>query len=689
MLLTYRKELGELSSKNQKGRECMMTLEEEMENLRDIIRYHDGLYYDKASPEIQDSEYDSLMRRLIDLEKEHPEFKTVDSPSQRVSGKVSDGFESAPHQWPCLSIDNCFSYDELREFDARVQKMVDPSHPFDGYIAELKLDGLAISLQYQDGVFVRAVTRGDGSRGDDVTNNVRLIRTVPLRVTGENIPSYMEIRGEVTMDDDEFNRVNAVRAAAGEKLLANPRNAAAGTLKQLDPNEFKKRKLKVTAFDVFPQLESREKTLLALKKWGFNINLNSRKKFTIDDVILFCNSYITERKLLKYAIDGVVVKVNNIALSQKMGLSGHAPRAMVAYKFPAEVVSTRLLGITVQVGKSGILTPVAELQPVHLCGTIVKRASLYNFDRMYEKDLRIGDMVQVQKAGEIVPQVIGKLDNMRPDGTVPFPLPTVCPMCGSVVVKDADGPLIRCTSDACQAQLVERIIDFASKPAMDIDGVGSSLIAQLVDAGLVARSSDLYKLEDFHLAELERMGERKIEKIQEAILASKNQPFERVLIGLSIPNVGKHLSPVLAKTFKNIDALSTATVGQLTVLPDVGEIVAKSIIEWFGITDNKRLIQELKDYGLQMEYKQKVTFGPKPLAGKKLLATGGLDNYSRTGIEQRITDAGGEYVSSVSAKLDYLLVGDKPGAAKLQKAQDLGIQILTEDEFRIMVGDMV
>lgn len=659
-------------------------LVEKVKSIRTQILYHDNLYYQKSSPEISDAVYDEMMRTLIDIEAQYPELVTPDSPTQRVAGKVSPGFTQAKHNWPMLSIDNCFSFDELKEFDQRVCKIAG-TEKHGGYICEHKLDGLAISLQYTDGVLTKAVTRGDGSTGDDVTSNVRLIRSVPLRVTGDNIPPYMEVRGEVTMDKAELQRLNRLREVAGEKLLANPRNAAAGTLKQLDPNEFKKRKLRVTVFDRYPQLNTREEILLALMKMGFEVNKNSRKKSSIEDVIEYCKQNDESRKSLSYDIDGVVVKVNNIQLSEKMGFTGHAPRAIVAYKFPAEVAETKLLGITVQVGKSGILTPVAELEPVKLCGTIVKRASLYNFERMYEKDLRIGDTVKVQKAGEIVPQVIGKVDSKRPEGTTVFPKPAECPICGSSVAKDDSGIFIRCTGTSCQAQISEKIIDFASKPAMDIDGVGSSLIVQLMEAGLVSTIADLYRLDGDQLIQLDRMGERKVENVLTAIENSKSQPFERVLIGLSIPNVGKQLSPVLVKKFKTIDGLASATMDELKSIPDIGETVANCIVDWFKDDSNKQLIEDLKTIGLKFEYTQVVSDSPAYLAGKKLLATGKLINYSREGIEKEIEKFGGEVASSVSASLDYLIVGEKAGS-KLQKAQSLGIKVINETEFRNMIG---
>jgi len=658
-----------------------MSVTEEIIQLRSKIEYHNQLYYDKATPVISDSEYDQLMQRLIQLESQHPYLLTPDSPSQRVGGEPSSEFELVEHRYPMLSIDNVFSLEDITQFDDRVAKAVGSS-PFNGYICELKLDGLAISLQYINGVLNRAVTRGNGAAGDDVTSNVRTLRTVPLKIVGDDVPPYMEVRGEVTMDRKELERLNKIRLQKGEKLLANPRNAAAGTLKQLDPKIFKERKLNVTVFDFFPQPETREKIIMTLKKWGFNVNMNSRKKIVVDDVMKFCNFWEKQRKTLEYDIDGIVIKVNDTSLCQKMGLTGHAPRALAAYKFPAEVVVTQLLGITVQVGKSGILTPVAELAPVKLCGTIVKRASLYNFEQLIQKGLRVGDYVKLQKAGEIVPQVIGFA--YRDADNEEYHLPTKCPVCGSPVVKDSGGILIRCSGLNCQAQIAEKIIDFASKPAMDIDGLGSSIIYQLMESGLVNHIFDLYNLDYNQMLLLDRMGEKKVENLQKSIEASKKQPFERVLIGLSIPNVGKHLSPILAKTFKNMDDLSKASVDRLKTLNDVGEIVARSIVDWFSNPENKKLIEELKTAGLAMTYKEKVSTGPKPLAGKKFLATGKLMKYSRESIEARIEELGGEVASGVSATLDFLVVGEKPGS-KLAKAQQLGIKVISEDEFDNMI----
>lgn len=660
-------------------------IKQQIESLKNEINHHDDLYYNRAQPEISDAKYDMLMRTLKKLEDDNPEFKTSDSPTNRVGGDISEGFETVHHKWPMLSIDNCFSYDELKSFEERVKKY-SGKDSFGGYIGELKLDGVAISLQFKDGVLNRAVTRGNGDTGDDVTNNIRLLRSVPLRLTGENIPEYMEVRGEVTMNRSELERLNRIRSQKGEKLLANPRNAAAGTLKQLDPKEFKNRKLNVTVFDIFPQVFStREEVIMTLMKWGFNVNKYSRKKNSILEVQDFIEYWDKERKSLPYDTDGIVIKVNDIALCQKMGLTGHAPRAMVAYKFPAEVVVTKLLDVTVQVGKTGILTPVAELEPVKLCGTIVKRASLYNFDQLKKKDIRIGDYVKLQKAGEIVPQVMG-LDHHVSD-SIEILEPTKCPVCQSSVSKDASGIFIRCTGKNCQAKIAEKIIDFASKPAMNIDGLGTSIVYQLLENNLISKISDLYNLDYQQMLFLERMGEKKIDNLQKAIEESKKQPFERVLIGLSIPNVGKHLAPVLAKKYKDIEELSSASIDDLKTIPDVGDIVAKSIIDWFDDEENLKLINELRKAGLNFRYEEKIISGPKLLEGKRLLATGKLNHFSRDGINTKIEDMGGEVASSVGSTVDYLIVGENAGS-KLQKAQTLGVKIINEDEFRIMVGDV-
>ena len=663
----------------------MKNPQERIQELNDLINYHDSLYYDQATSEISDYEYDQLMHELIDWEKQYPMFKFPDSPTNRVSGKPSSKFTQVKHKAPMLSISNCFNEEDLRAFDTRVHSYISGEKPDQLYVTELKLDGVSISLHYEQGVFTRAVTRGDGAEGDDVTTNIKQLRSIPLSIADKNIPSFVEIRGELLMTRDELKRLNVIRESNGEKLLANPRNAAAGTLKQLDPKVFKERKLEIFAYDYYPEPLLRTEILKNLITWGFNVQRDARVHRDIDNVLKYINMWEEKRKELPYDTDGIVVKVNSCRLCERMGFTGHAGRYTIAYKYAPEVVETLLLEISLSVGKAGIVTPIAELEPVQLAGTVVKRASLYNFEQLAQKDLRVGDTILVQKAGEIIPQVIGKVDAKRPNNTVPFEIPTICPSCNSPVEKDPGGVYIRCTNRYCKGKVIQVIADFCSKSAMDIDGIGVSLIEQLYNAGIMKTAADLYKLDDYNLGHLDRMGMKKIENMQTALQESKKQPFERVLMGLNIPNVGKQLSKILAKKYKNIDNLSKAPAYDLTDIPDVGEVVANDIIEWFKDDENKRLIDELKMYGLKFEIDAPKTIS-EVLKGKSFLATGKLTKYTRDSIEQKILELGGEFSSGVSKNLDYLIVGENAGS-KLQKAQKLGVTILTDDDFERMCNE--
>ncbi len=655
--------------------------------LKAEIERHNRLYYVEAAPEISDFEYDALMRALIQLEAQYPVLRTPDSPSQRVGGAPIEGFETVAHRAPMLSIDNTYNAQELREFDERVRKGLGGEAP--AYVVELKMDGVAISLRYENGVLVRGATRGDGMRGDDVTNNVRVIRAIPLRL-GPDAPAALEVRGEVYMRNEELERLNQRREEEGEEPFRNPRNTTAGTLKLLDPKIVAQRGLRFYAYDLVAgdevEITSHRETLENLRKWGLPVNPQYEYCTTMDAVIDACNRWNTRRYELGYEIDGMVVKVDSAAHRARLGSTAKSPRWVIAYKFPAEVARTRLLDIKVQVGKSGALTPVAEMEPVKLAGTIVKRATLHNFEELSKKDLRIGDLVEVQKAGEIIPQVLGYIPEERPNGTLPCPIPAACPVCRGEVRKDPDGVFLRCLNMACPAQLKERLEHFASRRAMDIEGLGPAIITQLVDRGLVTSPADLYRLDSGTVAMLDRMAEKSAANLVAAIESSKARPLSRVLFGLGIRHVGSHTAEVLAGHYGSLEALMQAPLDELQCIYEIGPVVAASIRDFFDTPQNVELLERLRSAGFSMvEERPGAAQGTGPLQGKTFVVTGTLVKYSRDEIQDLIKRLGGKAASSVSKKTDYVVAGDSAGS-KLEKARQLGVPVLTEEEFEQLVG---
>jgi DNA ligase (NAD+) len=652
--------------------------------LKSEIERHNRLYYMEAVPEVSDLEYDALMREIQDLEEQFPALVTPDSPTQRVGGAPIDDFQTVTHSVPMLSIDNTYNPAELAQFDGRVRKGLDGGVP--EYLVELKLDGVSMSLRYEQGVLTRAATRGDGVRGDDVTQNIRTIRSLPLRI--EKAPAVIEVRGEVYMTHAELERLNRERDAEGLEPYRNPRNTAAGTLKLLDSREVARRRLDIFLYEMVLSSDSlpptHGETLDLLARMGFPVNANRMLCSNIDAVVRVCDEWRTRRFTLDYATDGMVVKVNSRAQRDLLGTTSKAPRWVIAYKFPAETARTRLREIVVQVGKSGALTPVAEMDPVPLAGTVVKRATLHNFDDLAQKDLRVGDMVEVQKAGEIIPQVLRHIPDERAADAHPFPMPHACPACGSEVHKDPDAAILRCLNMACPAQIKGRLEHFASRKAMDIEGLGPALVEQLVDRGLVADASDLYHLNREKLLGMERMGEKSAENLLAAVEASKTRPLSRLLFGLGIRHVGSRTAEVLADHFRDVNALTAAKAEALTGLSDIGEVVAESIIEFFEVEENRNLIQHFRDAGVSLADAEREGAGPQPLAGLTLVATGTLKNYSRDGIEARIKALGGKSSGSVSKKTDYVIAGADAGS-KLEKARTLGVRVLSEEAFEALV----
>jgi len=655
--------------------------------LRDQIRRHDHLYYVLNQPKISDWQYDKLFAELKALEQANPQLVTPDSPTQRVAGVPLEGFATVRHVVPMLSIDNTYSAEELRAFDERVRKGLGTGD-YD-YVVELKIDGLAISLRYERGKLATAATRGDGEIGDDVTTNVRTIKAVPLVLLAERkIPDVLEVRGEVYMPTKAFIELNKVRAEAGEPVFANPRNAAAGSLKLLDARITAERKLSFFAYATGelsePLAEGHYRTLQRFKELGLPVNPNIEKAKDINEVIDICSGWSEKRSKLDYQIDGMVIKINRFEQREILGATGRAPRWCISYKFAAEQAQTVVESIDVQVGKSGILTPVANLTPVQLAGTTVKRASLHNFDELDRLDVRCGDTVMIEKAGEIIPQVVEVIKEQRPAGMLPFKPPKKCPNCGSAVAKDQDGVYIRCLNPDCFGQLKERLRYFAGRDQMDIENLGPALIEQLVEAGLVENFADLYKLKISDLLTLERMADKSASNVIEGIEKSKGRPLWRLVAALGIRHIGGQSAQILADYFGSLDALMDADVEKLQTIDQIGPKVAESVYEYFRNERNIAVIKGLLTAGVKPELPQKVKAKGK-LVGKTIVVTGELENFSRQQVEQAIRQAGGKASSSVSKNTDFVLAGGDAGS-KLDKAIKLGVKVIKEQEFLKILG---
>jgi DNA ligase (NAD+) len=664
------------------------TVEQKIESLRDEIRKHDRLYYVLNKPQISDREYDSLFADLKKLETEHPELITPDSPTQRVAGEPLDGFKSVRHEVPMLSIDNTYSADELQAFDERIAKGLE-TKDYD-YVVEPKIDGLAISLLYEKGLLTRAATRGDGSTGDNVTANVRTIRAVPLsleKLKGLKTPDVLEVRGEVYMPKSAFAELNRLKVEAGEAEFANPRNAAAGSLKLLDARITAARNLAFFAYSAGrvsePVADNHYAALQIFKKLALPVNPNIRRAKDIDEVIKICHGWENKKTKLDYQIDGMVIKVNRFDQRDILGATGRAPRWCISYKFPAEQAKTTVESIEVQVGKLGTLTPVANLKPVKLAGTTVKRASLHNFDMLAKLDVRCGDTVIIEKAGEIIPQVVKVVEKSRSSlNTKPFPVPDKCPACGYKVSKDENGVYIRCVNPDCPAQLKEKLKYFAGRNQMDIENLGIALIDQLVDKKLVKNFADLYKLEFHRIAELERMGEKSAANVMDSIEKSRHRSLARLIAALGIRHVGIRSAEILADEFGSLKALMNAPVEQLEQIDQIGPVMAKSIYEHFRDKKNRSIIEQMLTAGVAPKAaKQKKG---DALSGKTIVVTGTLENFTRKQIEETIKANGGKTSSSVSKKTSFVLAGNDPGT-KLQKAQKLGVEIITEQQFKKII----
>jgi len=666
-------------------------VEKKIESLRDKIRHHEYRYYVLDDPEISDAEFDKLVNELKKLEAEHPELITPDSPTQRVGGKPREGFVKARHSSPMLSLDNAYSEEELRDWERRVHELTGRSDV--EYMCELKLDGMSLALRYNGGQLERGITRGDGNEGEDVTANVRTVRSIPLSIPKEKlkkagIPRDFETRGEMLMPIAAFRKLNEERAQHGLSTFANPRNFTAGTVRQLEPGITAQRRL-----DYFPYallkdgrtyFDRHSKTMDALEAAGFKVNPHRKLAKNLIEVWKFIRSWEEKRESLPYEIDGIVIKVDRTALQQELGFTGKAPRWAIAYKYAARGGVTQIEDIVPQVGRTGKLTPVAWLKPVPIGGTTVSRATLHNMDEIERLGVKIGDWVEVERGGDVIPKVVKVVeDNDHPRGHKQFQMPEHCPVCGGNVVRTPGEADHRCVNANCAAKLQGTILHFASRHVMDIDGLGDALVSQLTEGGMVKNVADLYRLTKDDLLKLERMGDKSAQNVLDEIAASKKLPLERVIYGLGIRFVGERTAQFLAEHFGSLDAIMKASAEQLQEVNEVGPRIAESIVEFFSDEHNRQLVNDLRKAGLTLtgEKKEKGT----KLAGKTFVLTGTLERYSRDEAKKMIEDAGGRVSGSVSKKTDYVVAGSDAGS-KLDKARELGVAVIGEDEMESLVG---
>jgi DNA ligase (NAD+) len=664
--------------------------------LAEELRGHDHAYYVEARPTISDQAYDRLYHELLDLEKEFPDLVTPDSPSQRVSGEPLTEFKPVQHLSPMMSLDNTYSQDEVRNFVARVQRLL-PGQTLE-WVLEPKVDGVAINLRYENGRFICGATRGDGTTGDDVTSNLKTIRSLPdrLRASGKKILALMEVRGEVYMTKTGFAKLNAERAAAGDETFANARNSAAGSLKQLDPKLVAKRPLDIVVyglgqFESSESLTQHDAMLAWLRSVGFKTPEKTWKCHSVEELISAINELDTIRHNFVYETDGAVIKLNSFALREKIGFTSKAPRWAIAFKYAAEQAETKLKSITIQVGRTGALTPVAELEPVFLAGSTISRATLHNEDELRRKDIRVGDTVTIEKAGEVIPAVVGVVLTKRTGREVPFEFPKNCPECGSKVARaesgeGEEGAAWRCVNFDCPAQVRGRIEHWCARGAMDIEGGGEVLVAQLVASGLVRDVADLYRLTLDEVANLERMGDKSAQNFLDGVEASKQRDLWRLLFGLGIFHVGAGVAKALGKAFATLDDVFAASEDQLNEIEDVGGVIARSLVQWHGDKRNRDIIEKLRKAGLNFNsnlYQPAAAAGP--FAGKTFVLTGTLPTLTREQASAKIEALGGKVSGSVSKKTDYVVAGEEAGS-KLDKAQKLGVPVVDEAAFLKLCG---
>lgn len=649
-----------------------------MRELIELVSYHDIKYYVEDSPEVSDYEYDMLLRELRDLEERYPDLVLPDSPTQRVSGKALDEFPQVEHMVAMLSLDNCYNEDELREFDARIRKLLG-GEPVE-YVVELKIDGLGIALMYEDRALVRGATRGDGRIGEEVTQNMKTIKSVPLRLRPDGI-STAEVRGEVYMSKDGLRRLNKAREKAGEPLFANPRNAAAGSIRQLDPKVAASRPLDAFLYTLSyskqPMPPTHQECLSLMRSSGLRTSPHTRVFSGIEEVLAHIASWESKREDLEYEIDGMVVKVNSLEQQRRLGYTAKNPRWAIAYKYPPKQMTTRLVGIDVQVGRTGALTPVAVLEPVQVGGVTVTHATLHNEDEVRRKDLRVGDHVLIERAGEVIPQVVKPIIEKRTGSEKEFRMPGSCPVCGSKAVREEGEAIRRCVNASCPAQVKERLRHFCSRDAMDIEGVGPALVDQLVEGGLVNDVADLYDLTKEVLLGLEGIAERSSQNIMRAIRGSTDREFPRVLFALGIRHVGRTTANDLADAFGGMEGLMSASKEELSKVEGVGDVVAGAVRDFCENPSNRKLVDRLREAGLSMRSAPR---SKGPLAGKLFLFTGELDSMARSEAEETVQKLGGKVSSSVTKSTDFVVVGRDPGS-KLEKARKMGKTVLDEDAF--------
>lgn len=661
-----------------------MEIKDKMEALVKELNQHSYNYYVLAMPTIADYEFDKKLEELDKLEKEHPEFADPNSPTLKVGGDITKNFTTVPHRWPMLSLGNTYNEQDLRDFDDRIRKAIGDQFE---YVCELKFDGLSISLTYENSKLIRAVTRGDGSKGDDVTTNIKTIRNIPHKLRNETIPPLFEIRGEIFMHRAAFDRLNKEREELGEIPYANPRNFAAGTVKMQDSKEVSKRPLDCFLYSLNTDknyFKTHWESLQSLKEWGFNVCEHTKLSNSMDEVLSFIQYWEEARFKLSYEIDGIVIKVNSYAQQQELGFTAKSPRWAISYKYKAQEVETILEKVTYQVGRTGAVTPVANLKPVQLAGTTVKRATLHNANEIERLDLHEGDSVFVEKGGEIIPKIINVNLDKRKAGAVKVNYPTLCPECHTGLIRKEGEVAFYCPNDeACPPQIVGKIQHFISRKAMNIDGLGDETIETFYQRGLVAHISDLYTLHEKsdQLKTLERFGERSIENMLKGIEQSKQMPFEKVLFGLGIRYVGETVARKLAVGTKDIDKLTSASLEELIAIDEIGQRIAESIIEYFRKPEHLQQINLLKAYGLQFEVIEKeITLESDKLTGKTFVISGVFENYSREELKEMIENNGGKILSGISAKLNYLVAGDNMGPSKLEKANKLNVPLISVDD---------
>ena len=660
---------------------------ERIEFLRKEIRFHDRKYYVENNPEISDYEYDQLLKELEALEKQYPDFVTPDSPTQRVGGEPAQEFATVRHRIAMLSLDNTYSQEELIEFDGRIRRLI-PSQDIE-YVVELKLDGLGVALLYENGRLVRGATRGDGEMGEDVTANLKTIKSIPLLLDGIGRSlAMLEVRGEVYMQKQAFQELNRIREENGEPVFANPRNASAGTVRLLDPRITASRPLDIFLYTL-SYVEGRAfsthwESLESLREMGFKTNPHSHKFNTINEVVEYCDRWTEERDNLDYEIDGMVIKVNSLAQQVELGSTTKSPRWAISYKFPARQAISKIEDIIIQVGRTGALTPVAVLSPTPLSGIVINRATLHNEDEIHRKEIMIGDTVLIERAGDVIPAVVEVIKEKRTGQEREFLMPEKCPVCGSDVFKPEGEAVTRCANSACPAQIKEHIHHFASRDAMNIDGLGHAIIEQLVDKGIVKTVADLYFLDSDEIAGLERMGKKSAQNLINAIEGSKSNNLSRLIFALGIRLIGIRAAEILAEHYHSIDALSNTKPDELQMIYEIGPKVAESIYQFFQQEGNKQMLTKLHSAGVKMSEEIKEETGDQPLRDKTFVLTGALATMTRDEASEVIKKLGGKVSSDVSKNTDYVVVGDSPGS-KFDRAKKLGITILDEDQFKSLI----